>query len=180
MDAVMMLTAVATRLGDRAGLVAFDQGVRAIVGPGHARGQLSRVTEAMYTLEPRLVESDYRGAFAQTLARFRRRALLVLLTELAEAPVAESLLPAMPLVARDHLVVVAGIQDPAVSEWAGAVPTNAGEAYRKAAAVEALDARRRTIARLRGLGATVVDGPPGRLAPNLADAYLHLKATGRL
>jgi uncharacterized protein (DUF58 family) len=180
MDAVMMLIAVATRLGDRAGMIAFDQGVRAIVGPGHGRGQLGRVTEAMYTLEPRLVESDYRGAFAQTLARFRRRALLVLLTELAEAPVAETLLPAMPLVARDHLVVVAGIQDPAVSQWAHAVPTNAGDAYRKAAAVAALDSRRRTIARLRGLGATVVDGPPGRLAPNLADAYLHLKATGRL
>jgi uncharacterized protein (DUF58 family) len=180
MDAVMMLTAVATRLGDRAGLVAFDQDVRAIVGPGHSRGQLGRVTEAMYTLEPRLVESDYRRAFAQTLARFRRRALLVLLTELAEAPVAETLLPALPLVARDHLVLVAGIRDPRVDEWAAAVPANAGEAYRKAAAVEALDARRRTIARLRGLGATVVDAPPGHLAPQLADAYLHLKATGRL
>jgi uncharacterized protein (DUF58 family) len=180
MDAVMMLTAVATRLGDRAGLVAFDESVRAIVGPGHARGQLGRVTEAMYTLEPRLVESDYRMAFAQSLARFRRRALLVLLTELAEAPVAETLLPALPLVARDHLVLVAGIRDPQVDEWAAAVPDNAGDAYRKAAAVEALDTRRRTIARLRGLGATVIDAPPGRLAPQLADAYLHLKATGRL
>jgi uncharacterized protein (DUF58 family) len=99
---------------------------------------------------------------------------------LAEAPVAETLLPALPLVARDHLVLVAGIRDPAVDDWAGAVPANAGEAYRKAAAVEALDGRRRTVARLRGLGATVVDAPPGRLAPQLADAYLHLKATGRL
>src|SRR4051794_18961555 len=180
MDAVMMLTAVATRLGDRAGLVAFDQEVRAIVGPGHSRGQLGRVTEAMYTLEPRLVESNYRNVFAQTLVRFRRRALLVLLTELAEAPVAETLLPALPLVARDHLVLVAGIRDPHVDEWAAAMPPNAGEAYRKAAAVEALEARRRTVARLRGLGATVIDAPPGRLAPQMADAYLHVKATGRL
>src|SRR5206468_7904129 len=83
MDAVMMLTAVATRLGDRAGLVAFDREIRAVVNPGHARDQLSRVTEAMYALEPRLVESDYRGAFAETLLRFRRRAMLVVLTELA-------------------------------------------------------------------------------------------------
>src|SRR3954469_752590 len=180
MDAVMMLTAVATRLGDPAGLVAFDQEVRAIVGPGHSRGQLGRVTEAMYTLEPRLVESDYRAAFAQTLARFRRRALLVVLTELAEAPVAETLLPALPLVARDHLVVVAGIRDPEGHVWAAQGPETAGDTYRKAAAIASLDARRRTVARLRGLGATVVDAPPGRLAPQLADAYLHLKATGRL
>jgi uncharacterized protein (DUF58 family) len=87
MDAVMLLTSLATRLGDRAGLVAFDREVRAVVGPGHARDQLSRVTEAMYQLQPLLVESDYRGAFAETLGRFRRRAMLVVLTELAEQAV---------------------------------------------------------------------------------------------
>jgi uncharacterized protein (DUF58 family) len=180
MDAVMMLTSLATRLGDRAGLVAFDREVRAVVGPGHARDQLSRVTEAMYQLEPLLVESDYRGAFAETLARFRRRAMLVVLTELAEQAVSETLLPALPLIARDHLVVVASVADPEVRGWALATPVEPGAAYRKAAAVAALADRRRTVARLRGLGAVVVDAPPGRLAPDLADAYLRVKATGRL
>ena len=33
---------------------------------------------------------------------------------------------------------------------------------------------------IRGLGATVVDAPPGKLAPLLADTYLKVKATGRL
>jgi uncharacterized protein (DUF58 family) len=180
MDAVMMLTSLATRLGDRAGLVAFDREVRAVVGPGHARDQLSRVTEAMYQLQPLLVESDYRGAFAETLARFRRRAMLVVLTELAEQAVSETLLPALPLIARDHLVVVASVADPEVRGWALATPVEPGAAYRKAAAVAALADRRRTVARLRGLGAVVVDAPPGRLAPDLADAYLRAKATGRL
>ena len=179
-DAVMMLTSLATRLGDRAGLVAFDREVRAVVGPGHARDQLSRVTEAMYQLQPLLVESDYRGAFAETLARFRRRAMLVVLTELAEQAVSETLLPALPLIARDHLVVVASVADPEVRGWASATPVEPGAAYRKAAAVAALADRRRTVARLRGLGAVVVDAPPGRLAPDLADAYLRVKATGRL
>ena len=180
MDAVMMLTSLATRLGDRAGLVAFDREVRAVVAPGHARDQLSRVTEAMYQLQPLLVESDYRGAFAETLARFRRRAMLVVLTELAEQAVAETLLPALPLIARDHLVVVASVADPEVRGWASATPSEPSAAYRKAAAVAALADRRRTVARLRGLGAVVVDAPPGRLAPDLADAYLRVKATGRL
>jgi uncharacterized protein (DUF58 family) len=180
MDAVMMLTAVATRLGDRAGMVAFDSEVRAMVGAGHARDQLSRVTEAMYALEPKLVESDYRGAFAATLSRFRRRTMLVVLTELAEQAVTQSLIPALPLIARDHLMVVASVTDPQVSQWAAASPLEAGAAYRKAAATAALADRRRTVARLRGLGAVVVDAPPGRLAPDLADAYLKVKATGRL
>jgi hypothetical protein len=40
--------------------------------------------------------------------------------------------------------------------------------------------RDRTIARLRGLGVTVVDAPPGQLAPRLTDTYLTIKSTGRL
>ncbi|MBA2317017.1 MAG: DUF58 domain-containing protein [Euzebyales bacterium] len=180
MDAVMMLTAVSTRLGDRAGFVAFSDRVHAAVAPGHTRNQLGRVTEAMYALESELVESDYRNAFSETLARFRRRSLLVVLTELVPEAVSETLLPALPLVVRNHLVLVAGVRDPSVDTWARATPADAREAYRKAAAVTALDARRRTVARLRALGVVVVDEPPGRLAPRLADAYLRVKATGRL
>ncbi len=179
MDAVMMLTAVSTRLGDRAGFVAFADEVRGVVPPG-GRGQLARVTEAMYDLKPLLVESDYRQAFVETLTRFRRRSLLVVLTELTPAAVRETLLPALPLVVRDHIVLVAGVRDPAVERWATSAPTEAGNAYRKAAAVAALADRRRVVSNLRGLGATVIDAVPGRLAPELADAYLRVKATGRL
>ena len=179
-DATMALTAVATRLGDRAGLVAFDAEVRAVVPPGHSRDQLGRVTEAMYALEPRLVESDHRGAFVQTLARFRRRSLLVVLSELAPAAMADTLLPALPLVARDHVVVVAGVRDPDLAAWAAGSPADATAAYRKAAAVAALDDRRRMTAHLRSMGVTVVDEVPGALAARLADAYLKVKATGRL
>jgi uncharacterized protein (DUF58 family) len=180
MDAVMMLTHVASRLGDRAGLMAFDREVRAVVGPRHGAGQLARVTEALYQLEPALVESDYRRAFSAALSRFRRRTLLVLFTELAEQAFTETLLPALPLIGRHHLVIVASVVDPAVARWAASSPEDAGSAYRKAAAITALAERRRVAVRLRALGATVVDAPPGELTPRLADAYLRVKATGRL
>jgi uncharacterized protein (DUF58 family) len=180
MDAVMTLTAVSTRLGDRAGLVAYSDRVRAAVPPGQARDQLRRVTDALVELEPELVESDHRAAFAETLTRFRRRGLLVVLTELAAEPVAETLLPALPLVLRTHLVLVAAVRDPAVDRWAREVPADASASYRKAAAVAALDERSRTVARLRALGVVVVDEAPGRLAPRLADTYLDLKARSRL
>jgi uncharacterized protein (DUF58 family) len=180
MDAVLMLTAVATRLGDRAGLVAFDRRVRAVVPPGQRSDQLSRVSEAMYTLEPELAESDYQGAFTETLTRWRRRALLVILTELADQAVADTLLPALPLIVRRHLVLIGAVRDPDLINWAEGRPGDASMAFRQAAATAALNDRQRLVGRLRGLGATVVDGPPGRLAPALADAYLRVKATGRL
>ena len=134
----------------------------------------------MFSLDPELAESDYQGAFTETLARFRRRALLVILTDLGEQAITDSLLPAMPMISRSHLVVVAAVQDPDVVRWAAAMPVDENEAYLKAAAVDALEQRRRITARLRGTGATVVDAPPGRLAAELADAYLRVKAAGRL
>ena len=152
-----------------------------MVPPRHGPGQMARVVEALYDLEPALVESDYAEAFTQTLARFRRRTMLVILTDLVEVSVNEWLVPALPLIVRDHLVVVAGVADPDVTRWARSTDDeDASTTYRRAAALTAVAQRQRVSARLRGLGATVVDASPGRLAPALADAYLQIKATGRL
>jgi uncharacterized protein (DUF58 family) len=180
MDAVMCLTTVASRVGDRCGLVVFDRAVRTVLPARAGRDQLGRVAEAMYALEPLLAESDYRGAFAEALARFKRRSLIVLFTDLVEQAVGESLLPALPLLVRHHLVIIAAVRDPDVVGWARQDPDGPDEAYRSVAATRALADRDRTIARLRGLGAVVVDAPAGELAPKLADTYLDLKATGAL
>lgn len=180
MDATIMLTAVATGLGDKIGLVTFDQEVRSIIPPGRHRDQVTRVTEAMFELNPVLAESDYSEAFRHTLARFRRRALLVILTDLASGPAADSLLPAMPLLTRNHLVVVGTVRDPSVTSWADDPADDVSQVYRKTAAVASLTERDRTISRLQALGVTVIDAVPGRLAPALADTYINVKSTGRL
>jgi uncharacterized protein (DUF58 family) len=180
MDAALLVTTVATRLGDRCGLLTFDRTVRSVVAPGHGRDQVGRVTDALYELEPELAESDYRGAFQQTLTRFRKRALIVLLTDLVEQAVGEALLPALPVLARSHVVLVGAIQDPQVRAWADGPVDDADGAYRQAAAARTLRARERAAARLRAAGATVVDVPPDRLASELGDAYLEVKAAGRL
>lgn len=180
MDAAMCLTTVATRLGDRCGLVAFDRAVRAVVPPRSGRAQLGRLTEALYDLHPALVESDHRTAFATVLARFPRRSLIVVFTDLVAEALDEGLLPALPRLLRHHLVVVAAVRDPEVATWAATPPADADDAYRATAAVASLARRDATAARLRGLGAVVVDAPAGQLAPRLADLYLDLKARGTL
>lgn len=180
MDALMCLTTVATRVGDRCGLLAFDRSVRSVLPARSGRDQLGRVAEAMFDLEPVLAESDYRGAFTQALARFRRRSLIVLFTDLVEQAVGESLLPALPLLVRHHIVLIAAVRDPDVVRWATQPPRAPRDAYRAAAATMSLADRERATARLRGLGAVVIDAPPDQLAPRLVDSYLDLKARGGL
>jgi uncharacterized protein (DUF58 family) len=182
LDGMLLVAELATGLGDKVGLVAFDQAVRRTVEPAATRNQRARLTEAVFDLQPGLVEADYATAFTHTLARFRRRSLLVLLTELAEQSAEQFLLPAMPLLVRSHVIVVAAASDPQVLAWADAPIDGAGEdaVWRRAAAAATIDERHRVASRLRNLGATVVDAVPGRLAPLLGDAYLEIKAVGRL
>jgi uncharacterized protein (DUF58 family) len=180
MDAAMALTVVASGLGDRCGLVGFDREVRTVLPPRAGTNQLRRMLDALSELEPQLVESDYRLAFTTTLARFPRRSLLVVLSELSEAAVTEVLASALPLLAGRHLVVVGSVTDPDVLQWTAEPPAGTREAYRAAAAWDALDRRALAAARLRARGAVVVDAPPGHLAARLCDVYLDIKAAGRL
>jgi len=180
MDAAMALTTVATRLGDRAGLVAFSSMIRAQVPPRGDRGQLSRVTQAMFDLEPDLTESAYAEVFGQVVAQQRQRSLLVLLTELSSEAMAQALIPALPLLLRRHLVLVGSVRDPEVEQWRTDEAGDVDAAFRAAGAVTVQRVRTRTAGLMQRLGATVVDQPPGKLAGALADAYLTMKARGRL
>jgi uncharacterized protein (DUF58 family) len=180
MDGAMGVTMAADALGDRCGLVTFDRVVRGVVPPASGRGQLERVTGALYDLEPQLVESDYGAAFATTVARFRRRALLVLITELAEEAMTETLFPALPLLLSEHVVIIGSVSDPDVRRWATESPDNSADTYRMAAAAAALRRRDRAAALIRRMGAHVVDAPPDELAPRLVDSYFAIKAAGRL
>ena len=181
MDAALGVVQAATKLGDRVGMLAFDRQVRSILVPTNGKSQLGRAAEAMYMLEPDYSESAYQVAFNDATARFRRRSLFIVLTDLVEAVVEQALLPALPTITRRHLVVVAAVQDPAVTAWAaGGAHRWASEAYREAAAVTVLHERARAIARLRAAGAMVVDAAPGQLATELVDKYLEVKASGRL
>lgn len=181
MDAALGLTQVATHLGDKVGLVTFDRQVRTVVAPAHSKVQGSRVAEAMYLLEPELSESAYRAAFTYATSRFRRRSLYVVLTDLSESAVAEAILPALPILSRKHLVVIAAVHDPLVKSWAvGGDHVAASETFRQAAAVATMQQRRMSSTRLGAAGAIVIDAEPGQLAIKLVDAYLELKASGRL
>ena len=104
---------------------------------------------------------------------------MVLLTDLNPAAVTEGLLPRLPLLAARHEVVVAAVADPALEEMS-ADRADAAAVYDAAAAEQARAARQRVSALLRRRGAHVVDAPPDRLPAALADAYLDLKAAGRL
>ncbi|MDH6518653.1 uncharacterized protein (DUF58 family) [Streptomyces sp. SAI-135] len=179
MDAALLLAALASRAGDRVDLLAYDRRVRALVQGRTANDLLPSLVNAMATLEPELVETNARGLTATALRTAPRSSLIVLLTSLDAAPIEEGLLPVLPQLTQRHTVLLASVADPHIARMATA-RGNTDAIYEAAAAAQAQTERHRTAEQLRRHGVTVVDATPDDLAPALADAYLALKAAGRL
>jgi uncharacterized protein (DUF58 family) len=179
MDAALLLTALAVRAGDRVDLIAADRRVRARVVGATRADVLAAFTSEMALLEPDLIDPDIGLMMAAVLAIARQRCLVVLLTDLNPAAIEEGLLPHIQLLSSRHQVLLAAVADPRVAELA-AGRGDAAAAYSAAAAVTAQASRNHIAALLRTRGVEVVDASPDRLAPALADAYLNLKAAGRL
>ena len=179
MDAALLLAALAVKAGDRIGLLAFDRRIRArVMGAPHT-DVLRAFTDAMAPLDAELIESDSSAMTSAILAHTRQRCLVVLLTDLNPAALAEGLLPHLNLLASRHVLLLGAVADPRLDELA-AGRGDAAAVYAAAAAERARAERAAMAAQLRQRGVTVVDAPPDRLPPALADAYLDLKAAGRL
>jgi len=179
LDACLLLAAVAARAGDRVDLVAADSVVRASVEGASRNEVLPTLVQAMAPLEPALVESDAQLLVAEVLRRERKRALVVLFTSLDATPIEHGLLPVLGRLTARHTVVLAAVGDPRVAELAGR-RGDTEAVYQAAAAERALAERRRVTAQLRRRSVTVIDAPADVFASKVADAYLALKAAGRL
>lgn len=180
MDAALLLSALASRAGDRVQLIAGDRRIRARVSSGSDRRQLlNQLVTAMAPLEPALVEASWSTLAGAINETSRRRALVVLLTPLEPAALEEGLLPALPALVQHHRVVVASVADPSVTAMARQ-RQDAPSTYDAAAAERTLGLKRRTTEAFERLGVTVLDSDPEELPVRLADHYLLLKRQGLL
>ncbi len=179
MDAALLLAALASKAGDHVDFIAHDRVLRAGVQNASRTEVLAQVVDAMAPLQPALIESDATAMVAAIQRRTRRRALVVLLTDLNASALDEGLMPVLPQLSAKHQVIVAAVADPRV-EVLAAGRSDAAQVYDAAAAERSRNDRRAIASRLRRSGVDVVDEPPEDLAPALADRYLAMKAAGKL
>jgi len=177
LDAALQLAAVALSKGDRVGILTFDAGVRAFVPPARGALQLARLKQAVFGEQASARESDTTRALREVGVRHRRRATLVVLSDVADPLSTEAQVRALETGARHHRVVFAGLDDPelrAVAE--GRLEARAGV---RAEALQLARERARGLAVLRRSGARVLDALPAEAAAPLLAAWLDLRRSGR-
>jgi uncharacterized protein (DUF58 family) len=180
MEAALLLAAVAQEAGDQVDLIAADSRVRASVSGVHGRSLLPRLVNVLAPLHPALVETDFEVIASEILHRERKRSLVVVFTALEPGALGEGLLPVLPKLVARHQVLVAAVHDPALTELASTPVTDTDAIYDVAAGTRALLERQRIVLALSRNGVSVLDCPADTFPSQVTDAYLALKAAGRL
>lgn len=178
LDAVLMLAYVSLSHGDRVGLMTLG-GPERYLPVQHSSATVSRILRETYDLQPTLQVSDFERAAQQLLLRERKRALVVLMTNLRDED-DQGLLAATRLLGKRHLVLVASMRESALDRAQEAAADTPHAAARLAAAVGYARRRDATLRRLRAEGVLCLDVAPEELAIETVNRYLAVKAANQL
>ena len=177
-NAAALVAHVAARSGDWVGLFAFAGKPTLFVPP--RKSQFGLILDSLYGLQAELVESDYRRAFLEAAHRLRKRALVILLSDLVDPDSSARLVESVGLLTRKHVVLCAALSDYELYELANQSPTEARKLYERTVATALLSDRQRALAALREKGAIAFDATPENLSVATLNHYLEIKARARL
>jgi uncharacterized protein (DUF58 family) len=111
---------IVTHHDDRIGLVVYADRVLASCAPARGLSGVTRLRGVLEQLSVQAAESDPTAAAVSIRALLKHRGLIVLLTDLDDANVADQLSRAVRLLAPPHLVVVAGVHSGEIAALARA------------------------------------------------------------
>lgn len=178
LDAALLLAYVALRQGDAVGFQTWS-GPDRWLPPQKGAGAMNTLLERLYDLQPTLEPSDHAEAARRLATRQKRRALVVLLTNLRDDD-ARSLPDAFAPLRRKHLVLVASLREAALHARLATPAQTADDARTVAATWRYLEARRAAHDLVRGLGMHTLDVEPAELPVALVSRYLEFKQAGAL
>jgi len=178
LDASLLVAYLALRQGDAVGLLAIG-GERRWVPPRRGMAAIDTLLRASYDLEPEPVATDYLAAATELSLRQRRRALLMLVTNLRDEDI-EDVLAAVRMLQKRHLVVVASLRERALDEVLDQEVHDLPAAVRAGATARYLAQRAAAHDALRRHRVQVLDVTAEQLPAALVERYLAIKREGLL
>src|SRR3982075_175891 len=178
--AALALMSAAARAGDNAGLLVFSRRIQAYLPPKRGAEHLDAALEALYAVEPEMVEPSYSRAFEFVAANSRRRSLVVVLTDLVDEEGSRELLASLKLLRPRHLPLIVTIADRDLKAVVRETPQDEGELFRQSVAEEIIHLREAALRLVEAQGGLALDVTAAALAPKLLETYLRVKERGML
>ncbi len=177
LNACLLLSYVALRQGDAVGLCTFAGNHPRYLTPVKGSGQLNLLLNAVYDLDTTRRTADYQAAVSELLARQKRRALVIMVTNLRDED-DETLMTAVKRLSRQHRVLVASLREEVLDQLRQAPVQTVPEALAYCGTVDYLNTRNELHDRLSAQGLSVLDTSPSALGAALVTRYLSWKKAG--
>ncbi len=178
--AALALMSAAARGGDNCGLMVFGRKVKKYLPPKKGIGHIDAVLETLHDLEPELIEPSYSRAFQFVASNSKKRAFVVILTDLVDKESSKELLNALKLLRPRHLPLVVTIGDRDLNATVSQVPKELKDVFTQSAAEEIIYGRESALRLVETIGCLALDVTTQTLAPRLLETYLRVKQRGLL
>jgi len=177
LNACLLLSYVALRQGDAVGLSTFASERPHYLAPVKGVAQLNVLLNSVYDLDSTQRPADYQAAANQLLTRQKRRALVMLITNLRDED-DDQLLVAVKRLSQQHQVVVASLREDLLDSLRHRPVQTLSEALDYCGTVDYLNTRAELHERLRAHGVWVLEARPAELGAELVTQYLAWKKAG--
>lgn len=171
----LLLAYACLRSGDRAGLFAFDSAPRLLTGVVGGADAFRQLQHAAGAIDYSTEETNYTLALTTLSTKLGRRSLVVVFTDFTDPTAAELMIEASARLLKRHLVLFVVMQDEELENMAAVAPEEPADVSRAVVAGGLLRERDTVVARLRRLGAHIVEAPAADVGPALINAYVDLK-----
>src|SRR6266404_4437390 len=178
--AAFSLMSAAARGGDNSGLLVFGRRVKTYIPPQRGHEHIDAVLEALYSVEPEMIEPSYARAFQFVASNCKRRALVVVLTDLVDEEGSQQLLSSLKLLRPRHLPLVVTIGDRDLKAVVRTEPSNIKDVFTQSVAEEIIFRREAALRFVEAQGGLALDVTASTLVPRLLETYLKVKEQGRL
>lgn len=171
----LILAYVSLHVGDRVGLMSFDETLRQYCAPVRGPSSIGALNAVASRIEYSTNETNYTLSLLELARRHVRRTLIVVMTDFVDTITAELMVENLTRVARRHLVLFVSMKDPLVEIEESARPADLLGLHRTVVASRLLQEREKVLRRLRRQGVHCISAAPRDVSARLIDQYLKLK-----
>lgn len=178
LNAILLLAYVALKQGDAVGISTFS-GESRWLPPKKGLHHLQTLLNTIYDLQPSTASPDYGQAASDLMIRHKKRALVILVSNLRDEDT-DDLLPALNLLKRRHLVLMSSMREQSLDEAMEHPIQDFDTALTHASLQHYAQYRQLSFEKLQASGVLSIDVSPPELSVGLINQYLSIKRSGQL
>lgn len=174
-NAALVLSYVAMRREDKAGLITFADRLDTFVAPSRRSGQMQRLLESLYAQQTNFGETDFSSLCANVHKQVGKRSLLVVYTDFSGMTALRRQLAYLKLLSRWHRVLVVFFEDAEMKAYIRSPKQSTEDYYRHVIAEKFVYEKRMIVSTLRRQGIYSLLTTPESLSVDVINKYLEMK-----